>query len=298
MFISLKRVIKSAWVNLKRNSGLSFATIFILILAVGLITSLFLLHHISQFLLFSIENKVDISVYFKDIIPEEEILDIKEEISKLSEVKEVGYVSQKEAVQKLIERKPELTESIKETEGVLNIASLNIKVYTADQFSAVVNFLEKSSFAEKIEVDYYERKPIIERIFTLTSNINKIGIISSIILGIVAFLVAFTQIKLAILYSKDEIAIQRLVGASNWFIRGPFLVQGFIAGIIAVFISFSLFFAILNFLGPKAEILFPGLNLFELFISKIYTIILIQLGTGVGLGIVSSFIAVRKHLQI
>lgn len=298
MFISLKRVIKSAWVNLKRNSGLSFATIFILILAVGLITSLFLFHQISQFLLSSIENKVDISVYFKDIIPEEEILDIKEEISKLSEVKEVGYVSQKEAVQKLIERKPELTESIKETEGVLNIASLNIKVYTADQFSAVVNFLEKSSFAEKIEVDYYERKPIIERIFTLTSNINKIGIISSIILGIVAFLVAFTQIKLAILYSKDEIAIQRLVGASNWFIRGPFLVQGFIAGIIAVFISFSLFFAILNFLGPKAEILFPGLNLFELFISKIYTIILIQLGTGVGLGIVSSFIAVRKHLQI
>ena len=141
------------------------------------------------------------------------------------------YVSKKEAIKRLVEKHPQLKESVQETEGMLNLASLNVNVFEANQYQPVVNFLENSNFKDQIDgVDYYKRKPVIEKIFSLTSLFNKTGIFLSIILIITAILVTFNTIRLAILNSIEEIKIQRLVGASNWFIRGPFLVQGAILG--------------------------------------------------------------------
>jgi cell division transport system permease protein len=120
----------------------------------------------------------------------------------------------------------------------------------------------------------------------------------SLVLALIAFLVAFNQVKLAIFNSREEIAVQRLVGASNWFIRGPFLVQGIISGFLAVLIALLIFFPLLFFLGPKMEILFPGLNLFSLFTANFFLILLLQILTGIGLGIISSLIAMRKYLKV
>jgi cell division transport system permease protein len=295
---TFKRIIKAGWVSFKRQTWLSLATVFILTLAVSTATSLFLFHQISNFLISTLEEKVDISVYFKEVVPEAEILRIKDEIAKVPQVKEVEYVSKETAIQRLIERRPELAESVAETGDLLNIASLNIKVYEASQYAAIASFLENSPFASKIEVDYYERRPVIEKIFAITLAIKRIGIGLSVILAVIAFLVAFNQIKLAIFNSKDEIGIQRLVGASNWFIRGPFLVQGIIAGAMAILVSLLIFLSSLAFLNSKIEILFPGLNLFNYFIANFFLILLIQLGAGIGVGVISSLIAMRKYLEI
>jgi cell division transport system permease protein len=298
MLTSLKRVIKAGWMGFKRQGGLSIATIFIMTLAISMVTTLFLFHYVANFLISALEQKVDISVYFKQITPEEEILQIKNEITKIPEVKEVQYVSQKAAAQKLIERHPELAESVRETENFLNIASLNIKVYEASQFAAVANFLKNSPFVNKIDVDYYERKPVIEKISSITSAVNRVGFSLSLILGVIALLVVFNQVKLAIFHSREEIAIQRLVGASNWFIRGPFLVQGVIAGGVAILVSLLIFFLALAALGSKIEVLFPGLNLFNYFTTNFFKIFLIQLAVGIGLGVISSLIAMRKYLEV
>jgi len=295
---TFKRIVKAGWVSFKRQTWLSLATVFILTLAVSTATSLFLFHQISNFLISTLEKKVDISVYFKEVVPEAEILRIKDEIAKAPQVKEVEYVSKETAIQRLIERRPELAESVAETGDLLNIASLNIKVYEASQYAAIASFLENSPFASKIEVDYYERRPVIEKIFAITLAIKRVGIGLSVILAVIAFLVAFNQIKLAIFNSKDEIGIQRLVGASNWFIRGPFLVQGIIAGAMAILVSLLIFLSSLAFLNSKIEILFPGLNLFNYFIANFFLILLIQLGAGIGVGVISSLIAMRKYLQI
>jgi len=155
------------------------------------------------------------------------------------------------------------------------------------------------SYKDLIEkVDYYQRKPVIERIFALTSGTGKVGIFLSIVLAIVAILVAFNTIRLAILNQAEEIKIQRLVGASNWFIRGPFLIQGAISGIISTLISLLIFTLICWFLGPKIEFLFSGLNVWKFFTGNFFTIILIQLSTGILLGAISSSIAIRKYLKV
>ncbi|PIV65064.1 MAG: hypothetical protein COS09_01530, partial [Candidatus Nealsonbacteria bacterium CG01_land_8_20_14_3_00_12] len=292
MFITLKRIFKLGWQNFSRDGGIAAATCFIMVMAILLASFLFLSKDVSQFLISSIQEKADISIYFKNSTLEEEILNLEKELTKIPEVKSIKYVSKEEALEEFIKRhkdSPGLMESLEEVGGNPFLAVLNIKAFEASQYQAVVNFLQGPGFENLIEkVDYYQRKPIIERIFALTVGMKKAGWIISVVLAIIAILVTFNTIRLAILNQKEEIKIQRLVGASNWFIRGPFLVQGMISGFFAVLISFLIFSFICWFLSPKIEFLFSDLNIWKFFTGNFFTIILIQLSTGILLGIISS----------
>ena len=302
MFTLLKRIFRLGWKNFSRDGGQNTASIFILVMVISAITSLFLFKDISQFLISNIQEKVDISVYFKFEALEEDILKMKNEIAGIPEVKEVQYVSKEEALKNFTERHKDsqvLMDSLEEVGVNPFLASLNIEAFEASQYQAITDFLENPNFNNVVEkIDYYQRKPIIERIFSLTSNLNKAGIGFSIFLAIIAILVAFNTIRLSIYNCREEIKIQRLVGASNWFIRGPFLVQGAVYGFLSALISLLIFALICGLFGPKLEILFSGLNLFAFFISNFWLIVLIQLVTGIGLGIISSLIAVRKYLRV
>jgi len=299
MLINFKRILKAGWQNFSRDGGIAVATIFILVLAIFLVSTIFLSKDISQFLIASLQEKADISVYFKEFVLEDDILKIKEKLSQVPEVKNVEYVSKEEAIKRLVAKHPQLIESVQETEGMLRLSSLNVNVFEANQYQPVMNFLESSNFKDYIDkVDYYERRPVIERIFSLTSLFSKIGISLSIVLIITAILVTFNTIRLAISNQKEEIKIQRLVGASNWFIRGPFLVQGAISGLIAVLITALIFSSICWFLSPKIEFFFAGLNLFHLFIKNFWVLLLIQFASGILLAVISSTIAIRKYLRV
>jgi len=305
MFTSIKRIFKSGWQSFSRDGDIAAANIFIMTMTILLATSLFLFKNISQILISAIREKADISVYFKTAAQEEDILNIQEELSKIPEVKDVEYVSKEKALEDFIQRHKDnqvLMGSLEEVGGNPFLAALNVRAFEASQYQAVVNFLDATLepvYQNLIEkVDYYQRKPVIERIFALTSGAGKVGIFLSIVLAIVAILVAFNTIRLAILNQAEEIKIQRLVGASNWFIRGPFLVQGAISGIISTLISLLIFALICWFLGPKIEFLFSGLNVWKFFTGNFFTIILIQLSTGILLGAISSSIAIRKYLKV
>lgn len=302
MLITLKRIFKSGWLNFRRDGGIALATVFILFMAVFLVSGLFLLRDASQFLISNIQEKVDISVYFKESSAEEEVLQVGEEISKIPEVKEIEYVSKEMALETFIERYRDdslLMEALIEVGVNPFLATLNIKAWEAGQYEKIAEFLGGTSFENLIEkVDYYERKPVIERLSSLTAFAQRTGILISIVLIIVAVLVTFNTIRLAILNSCEEIKVQRIVGASNWFIRGPFLVQGAIAGVFATLISLFVFSLICWILAPKIEVLFPGLNLFNFLVKNLKFLIPLQLFTGISLGVISSLIAVRKYLKV
>ena len=225
MFISLKRIVKGGWIAFSRNIGLSIATIFVMVMVIFLITFLFLFNTASKILTSSIQEKVDISVYFKKEVLPERILEVKSDLAQIPDVKEVEYVSEGQALEKFIERHrddPLLMESLTEVGENPFLTSLNIKAWQASQYEQVSKFLETSSYKNLIEkVDYYQRKPVIDKIFSITSAVNKIAFFLIVVLGLIAVLVALNTIRIAIYNSKEEIATMRLVGASNWFIRGP-----------------------------------------------------------------------------
>jgi len=302
MFISFKRVIKTGWKGFRRNIGLSLAAILIMVIVISLATLLFLLSPVSKILIADIQEKVDISVYFKEDVSSEYILEVESEISKIPEVKDVEYISKDQALEKFIEKHkddPVLMESLAELGSNPFLASLSVRAWEPSQYEQVVSLLETSSFKNLIDkVDYYERKPVIEKVFLTVSGLNRVGIFFSILFAVIAVLIAFNTIRIAIYNSGEEISVMRLIGASNWFVRGPFLIQGIVIGFIAALITLLITFGLCYGFDARIKTVAPDISIYNIFLSNFFLLFLIQLATGIGLGIMSSYIAVRKYLKI
>jgi len=253
-------------------------------------------------LISNIQDKVDMSIYFKENVATENILEAKSQLTEIPEVKEVKYISKEEAFTAFVEKHkddPILIESLDEVGRNPFLPSLGVKAQQASEYQEVVNFLESSSFNDLIEkVDYYERKPVIDKVFSITSSINRTGAFASIILGIIAILIVFNTIRIAIYSSNKEISTMKLVGASNWFIQGPFLIQGILVGIFSTIITFLVTFAVCYGLDPKINAIVSDVRIFNIFTYNFWTILLIQITAGISLGIIPTMIAVRKYLKI
>lgn len=300
MLTILKRTIRLAWLNFTRDGTLALANVFVISMVVAAITSLFLFKGITNFEINRLQDKVDISVYFKYETTEDDILKAKDELAKVPEVKEVEYVSKDQALADFTSKHkndPVLMASLAEVGANPFLAVLNVKSALASQYQGISNFLVTADFQNSIEkVDYSERKPVIDKIFSFTSGLNTAGIVFSILLAMVAILVAFNTIRIAIYNSREELKIQRLVGASNSFIRGPFVVQGVMVGFFATIACLLIFLLIAWGINSKMDTLFSGLNLLGFYVHNLGWIVLIQLLTGIGLGVISSLIADRKSV--
>lgn len=301
MLTKLKRIIKSGWENFYRSSTASVATIFILSIVIIVTSSLFIVKDASNYLVEEIRNRTDVSVYLVKDSSRDKILNLKESIYNLEEVERVDFVSQKEAYNEFVkehEQDPDLMGAIEEVGGNPFLASLNIRAKQHDQYSEIAKFIEGSEYSDIIKkIDYYRRKPVIEKIFSLTTTINKVGLGIGLGLVLIFLLVAFNTIQLAIYNSNEEISVMRLVGASNWFIRGSFVVQGIMSGIAASAISMTLLYLICLGLNSKVEAVLGGFSLYSSFISQFWILLAIQLLIGITLSSFSSLIAVKKYLK-
>ena len=302
MLTKLKRIIKSGWTSFQRNGMFTVATLFIMVLTIFLATTFFLLQGMTNSLISSLQDKVDISVSFKKDTLEEDITKLKDDLLKIPEVKNVAYVSSQQALDEFMAKHKDdaqLMESLKELGENPFPAYLNIKALEVGQYEAISNFLGQPTYQDIIDkVNYYQIKQTIDKIFSISSLVKKIGIGAAIILGILAALITFNTIRLAIFNSREEISIMRLVGASNWFIRGPFIVQGMISGSISILITILIFLPLCYFLTPKLTNLIPNFNLFHFLLSNFGYLLLLQILVGIGIGVLSSLIAIRKHLQV
>ena len=304
MLTNFKRIIKFAFTDFFRNKGVSLAAIFVLVITIMLATGLFFFQGITQYLISQVQDKIDITAYFKEDASENDILKIKDDILKMSpDIKGVEYVSKENALKKFTEKHKDNNVFLKALEEVGQnpfLPSLNITTTgSALQYEQISNTLQTNDYSAFIErVDFSQKKDTIEKVFAVTSNINMFGLILGIILVIVAILVVFNTVKLTVEGSKDEISTMRIVGASDWFIRGPFIVQGAIYGLIAFAVCLLLSALSAYFLSSKIGVILPGFSTFNYFLSNFWIFILIQLGFGVGLGMISSFIVVRKYLEV
>jgi cell division transport system permease protein len=299
-----KRIISFAISDFSRNKGISIAAVFILTLTIMLVTGLFFFHIMTGYLTSQIQNKIDITAYFVSGTSEEEILAVKDQIIKLSpDIKNIEYISKDQALESFYEKHSEdviLTQALNEVGDNPFLPSLNIATNgDPEQYSKISNLLQNSEFSNLIDnVDYSQKKDIIEKVYSITSSINLVGIISGIILIIIAMLVVFNTVKLTIENSKEEISTMRVVGASDWFIRGPFMIQGIIYGIVS-FLICILFSAIIVYLSSsQIETALPGFNIFNYFLSHLWIIALIQLIFGISVGVVSALIVVKRHLKV
>ncbi len=294
---SIKRAFRLAWKNFHRESGLSFVSVFVLVIVITLSVSLFLVRGVAEIIIKDIEQKADVTVDFHLAVPEERIFEIRDEIKEQFEVKGMEYTSREEAKTNFIQRfgdRPAVMESLEEV-GNPFPASLNINADDSYTYRQIADFLEEEHNESVYNIDFYHREEVIAGIFNVTENIRSGGIVVGIILGVIAVLLVYNTIKLAIYGLREEIRVMRLVGSSNRFIQSSFIMQGAVLGCVAAFSSFVLLF-LLGFLIPQSYNITLEVNLHQYFLEMLPMALLIQFVIGITLGVVSSSIATGKYL--
>jgi len=303
--IPLNRIIKAGFLNFSRNGLISWASILVVTITLSVITTLILLQQVLTFSLDQIKDKVDVTIYFNINAPEDSILALKKSLEKLPEVDEVIYTSNDEALALFRERHkvdyPTIQALDEIGENPLG-GYLNVRAKEVSQYESIANFMQSDNAlvlgsANIIDkVNYYQNKSVIERLNSIINGAQRLGFIITSLLILISIVITFNTIRLTIFISKEEIGVMRLVGASKMRVRGPFMMEGALYGIIASVLTMVLFFPATLWVGNNLT-LFLGFNIYEYYVSNLFQIFIIILLSGVSLGVISSVLAIRKYLN-
>lgn len=305
MMIDIKRVIKAGFLNFKRSGIISWAAVLVVTITLSVITSIILLQAVLNFSLDQIKDKVDVTIYFNVNAAENKIMTLKQSLENLPEVEKVSYVSATEALKLFRERHQNDYPTIQALDEIRDNplgAYLNVKAKEVSQYESIANFMKSdnalvSGSASIIDkVNFYQNKTVIERLNNIIAGAQKLGFLITLILIIISIIITFNTIRLTIFISKEEIGVMRLVGASKMRVRGPFMIEGAIYGVIATFITLILFWPATAYVGHNLNN-FLGLNVYDYYISNLFQIGIIVLLSGIILGMVSSLIATGRYLN-
>jgi len=297
---TFKRIIKAGYLSFRRNGWLSMATVLVMVLVLFVLGNLIFIGAFSATVLNALDKKIDISVYFVSDAPESSILAIKKEIEALPEVAYAEYISRERALEEFREKHKSnalIISALDELGDNPLEASLNIKARDPAKYASISNFLLNKNYPVVDKINYFENKIVIDRLAAIVNTVRGGGALLVVFLAFIAVLVAFNTVRLAIYTMREEIGIMRLVGASRWFIRGPFLVSGVLYGASSAAVTTFLFFPLVWAVSPRLNILVPEFNLFSYFLIHFWEFFGILLGAGVALGVFSSFIAIRRYLD-
>ncbi len=302
------RIIKYGAKSFVRNTWLSVAAIAIMAVTLIVLSATIIATHAMSTAINKIEQQVDMSVYIKQGATQEQIDRIVGRLVQLETVVSVDYTSpeeaNKESIEKIIEAghitDKDYIQSLYEAPNKLPW-TLNIKLVNLNNTAELENFVNADESIKDLidenRVPSYasSRRDTIDRIANIMNRIELIGLIAAGIFALIAILVVFNTIRMAIYNRKEEIYMMRLVGASRWFIVGPFVVEasfyGIIAAIIAGGVSYAAAFALKNNFGTTLD---PTLDIMKNFWYLIACSLLVA---GIAIGVVSSLLATRKYLK-
>lgn len=302
----IKRVLVGGWKSFIRGGAVSAATVLIMTVTLSIIGSLIFLSALLTFTLDTIKEKVDVSVYFVTTAAEADILAVKEQIEKLPQVASVSYTSTEEALVAFRARHAtdQLTlQVLDELGGNPLDASLSVRAKDTSEYESIVKFLEASptlssggtSIVDRI--NYSQNKEVIDRLTLAIQATREIGFAIVILFAIASILIAFATVRLAIYVAKDEIAVMRLVGASNAYIQGPFIITGIITGVTAAIIVLLLLWPATWYAGTKTAVWFGGFSVASYYTSHFILVFGIVMLSGIVLGAVASIFAIRRYLH-
>jgi len=294
--------------NFGRNLTLAIAAMAVMVITLTIILFSFVANATFTNTISQLTDRINISVYLRDEVAsnDEKRVGFMDQLQKLNNVKKVEYVSKEQALEQFREDSsdsPKLLTALSQTDNPLP-ASFKIWPKNPNNMDPIKAFLEepKVRAMQSEETSYSnDRKAAIDRITQATEFIRQAGVVGIIIFTIVSIMIIFNTIRMAIFNRRDELQIMRLLGASTWYIRGPFVVETVIYGVLSAVISVL----ICNFLFVGAATAFEATSLGVLdinyagsFFKEHYLFILTaQLAIGILIGAASSVIATRRYLK-
>lgn len=305
LWMNVKRVSRYGLIGFMRNGFVSIAAVLVMTITLFVVAGLMIAGSALQSTLDQLTNKVDVNVYFVTDATEGDIMDMKIELEALPEVASVSYTSRDQALAIFRDRhqNDQLTLQALDELGDNPLgASLAIRAKETSQYESIAKFLEAKQTASGgasiiSKVNFYQNRPAIERLSNIIETSRTMGLATALILGISSILIAFNTIRLAIYTMREEIGVMKLVGAGRWYVRGPFLIAGVLYGAISGVIVLLVLYPLAIWMGPASEAFFGTFNIFDYYVSHFPILFLVVMGTGIMLGVISSFLAIRRYLR-
>lgn len=287
---SFKEALKNIW----RDKGISFAA-FLVTTLTFLVTTIFVLAALASHIALNyLETRAQLTAFFKPEVEEQEILDLKSRLESARQVVEVTYTSKEEALQIYREDykdEPALLESIS-----ANIfpASLDIRAEQIEDLDNISQILRNDEKVE--EVVYFQ--DIAQNFKGISNLVRKIGLGLIAVFAGITLIIILLAIGMSIHHKREEIEIMRLVGAGKWYIRKPFLIQGALYGVVAVFLSLAIIGGAIPIVYPEVESLFREISLPEITPELAVKIIGGEFLGASFLGAFAAYLATRKYLKV
>jgi len=304
--ITFRRILKTGLLNFLRNFSIATAAIATMVVTLTILLLSLIINATFNNTIVQITNKVDVSVYLKDSVDQTQTSKLIQEIKNIPDVSKVNYLNKDQVLkQYLLDNSSDklLSTAITETSNPLP-ATIHIKPKTLDKISQINNFLARPDIKElqfSAPQSNQNLQNAINNITHATDVLRTLGIIAMIVFAIISILIIFNTIQMAIFNRRNEIQIMRLLGANKSFIRGPFIVETSIYGLIAGLISIGLVDFI--FITSNSTLQATSLGLLDInfagkyFRADIFKFLLLQVGVGVFVGAISAFIATRRFLK-
>lgn len=305
MFYSALRIIKFSSTNIWRNFWLSFITTSTIIITLMSVSLVWALQIGLKQIISSAEKRIDMSVYFYPLITDVQANSVITALKTIPGVQEITFITKEQALanyEKIAKDSPELLDPLSAIGQNPFGSSIIIKTNAPSVYSGVIEELNKPQYKDLIEGQkkaYEENRLFIDSFSAFTNKIRLSGLIMSFIFAMIAVLLIFNAIRVAIYTQREEIAIMKLVGASNWFVRVPFLIETVIYSAIAIIISGGLFFALLYFVQPYLGIYFGGdVDLLGYFTDNTVTFLGFEFIVLASLNVLVGSLALRRYLKV
>lgn len=303
--ITFWRVLQAGGRNFMRNAWLSTAATAVMTVTLSIVVISFISNLALTSTIKGVTDKIDVSVYLKSGVTQAEVEAFTTSLKASPNVDNVIYLSEAQAIAQYREQ----NKTNKQLLAALDIAgnalpsSLQIKAKDPkklDDITAVVEQPANKALLDPSAPPSYtgSRKTTIDKIVSFSNFFKSTGLVASGIFVIISTLIIFNTIRMAIFTRRDEIEIMKLVGATKWFIRGPFIVEAMLYGIIGAFIAVALSYVLLLGGGPKLGSYIDVASTIEFFRNYPLLILGVETLIGIFIGMLSSLLAMSRYLKL
>ena len=284
--------LRRAWQGFWRNALMSLAATLTMVLMLMLLAGFFVLQNVLLASLDFVEQKVEVVAYIQTNTTQDQVDALVVQLKAMPEVANVEFLSRDQALQRFrdtqaAQGREDLTKYL---ESNPFYASLNVKLRSPSDLDTVTEALRKAPIVRNV----LNIQALVSRVLTVTGIVRTAGVALLVIVGLIVLFIIVNTIRLAVVARAEEIEIMRLVGASDAFIRWPFVFEGAFVGLFGALITLAIMAAGAE---PLSRAMVGFFNVLPLELGSLpRDTAAIVLGTGVGLGVVGSWVSVRTYL--
>jgi cell division transport system permease protein len=281
-----------AWQGFWRNAVMSLAATATMVLMLLLLAGFWIIQTGLLAGLQFTEQKVEVVAYLQTNATETQVAELEHKLKAMPEIASVVYVSRAEALERF--RQSMAAQGRQDLTRYLDsnplYASIEVKMVDPRQVRVVGDALRGDPSVRNV----INIEDLVERVLTVTSILRTVGTVLLVIVGVIALFIIINTIRLAVLARAEEIEVMRLVGASDAFIRWPFVFEGAFVGLLGSLLTLGILLAVADPLSAFMADFFRVLPL--QFGSLTRDLVALVMGAGVGLGILGSWLSVRTYL--